>query len=269
VMTMCSNRMTDRTRDMVACLAQYTVVALDLAGDPTFTELARRAGSAMLAAYRHGHYDFQRMKALEREHAQRRGLSFSQPAGLNLKRYTDPTPAQDEPGPPPVLPPAGQARVLPVDGACARGVVLLTIKPEAGSTALELMCDGQAMSADGMTALVEGIQAYAAAAVADPGVRLSEVAAACGVRPPELGPGWVLVDNCWVDLREVERALEPVRASASVSDGSLVVSVAGDTATADDLRERVLQAAQRGLPVIAPHRIVVDGEPAARRPAWT
>lgn len=266
VMTMCSNRMTDRTRDMVACLAQYTVVALDLAGDPTFAELAGRAGAAMLTAYRYGHYDFQAMKALEREHAQRRGLSFSQPAGLNLKRYTDPMPARGEPGPPPALPPAAGASVLAVDGACARGVVLLTIKPEAGSTVLELMCDGQAMAAGDMTALVEGIQAYAAAAVEDPGVRLSEVAAACGVRPHALGPDWVLVDNCWVDLRQVERALEPTPASAFVSDGSLVVSVPPG-APAAVVRERVLQAAQRGLPVIAPHRVVIDGSPAAGSPA--
>ncbi|HEX9334764.1 MAG TPA: condensation domain-containing protein, partial [Pseudonocardiaceae bacterium] len=198
MMTMSSNRHSARTRDLVACLAQYTAVNLDLRGDPTFRELVNRAGAAVLTAYRHGHYDFQAMKALEREVADRRGVVFSQPAGVNFKRYADP-PARTDAGPLPT-PSTADTRldVVAVGGSCARGVVLLSVRPEPDNTTLELLCDGEAMAPDEMAGLVRAMETLLLAGMADPDLTLSALPALAGLHPPAPGADWALVDDCWV-----------------------------------------------------------------------
>ena len=261
VMTMSSNRLSPRTRDLVACLAQYTVVNLDLRGDPTFTELVRRAGAAMMTAYRYGQYDFQEMKARERAIAEQRGLAFSQPAGLNLRRYTDQPPERGEPGPPPALSRADTTvRVQPIGGSCARGVVLLSVRPRSDQTELELLCDGAALPAEDLTRLVQAVETLLVDAVADPELRLSTLADRCGLRPPALGADWALVDNCWVNLREIEQALRAypgVTAALAVHGEELVGYLAtDDPADPSELRTHLAEAARGGLAVVAPHRFV-------------
>lgn len=267
VMTLSSNRLSERTRDLVASLVQYTVATLDLSGDPPFTELVRRAGAAMMTAYRYGQYDFQEMKALERDHARQRGLSFSQPAGLNFKRYSDEAIIdRADPGPPPVINRDGSSsRVLPVRGTCARGVILLSVQPAPESMQLELLGDGEAVAPDEMTRLVRALEAFLVEAVTRPELRLSQLPRLCDLSAPALGPDWALVDNCWVNLRDLERALlahpsvTAAAAGKSDSDGSLLVSLTADdpAPTRESLHEQVLRAAESGLAVIAPHQYMV------------
>lgn len=174
VMTMAANRLTQRTRDLVACLAQYTAVHVDLSGDPTFAELLGRAGAAALTAYRHGQYDFQAMKAVEAEQARRRGVVFSQPAGLNFIRYAEPPGQRADPGPVPDLSTAdSELRVEPVGGGCARGVVLLSVRPAADATELELLGDADALSTDELAALLRAVENLVVAGVTDADQRLS------------------------------------------------------------------------------------------------
>lgn len=262
MMTMSSNRLGSRTRDLVACHAQYTVVHLDLRGDPSFAELVDRAGTAVLTAYRYGHYDFAQMKALERDVAERRGVVFSQPAGVNFKRYTDQP--RTSPGPAPQLSTVDtKVDILPTGGSCARGVVLLSVRPDQDTTGLELLCDGEAMAPDDMTALVRAMETWVLAGMVDPDLRLSALPELCDLSPPALGPDWALVDDCWVRLPDVAHALREcpgvTAAGAFVTDGSLVAYVAtpGDQPTHDDLRAHALRAAAAGQAVIAPHRYVM------------
>jgi hypothetical protein len=262
MMTMSSNRLGSRTRDLVACHAQYTVVHLDLRGDPSFAELVDRAGTAVITAYRYGHYDFAQMKALERDVAERRGVVFSQPAGVNFKRYTDQM--RTSPGPTPQLSTVDtKVEVLPTGGSCARGVVLLSVRPGEDATGLELLCDGEAMAPDDMTGLVRAMETWVLAGMADPDLRLSALPELCDVHPPALGPDWALVDDCWVHLPDVALALRDcpgvTAAGAFVRDGSLVayLTTSGDEPTPDDLRSHALRAAAAGQAVIAPHRYVV------------
>lgn len=264
VMTMSSNRLGSRTRDLVACHAQYTVVNLDLRGDPSFAELVARAGAAVLTAYRHGHYDFQQMKALESDRARRRGVVFSQPAGFNFKRYATESLTHTDPGPPPSLSTSDtMVDVQPFGGNCARGVVLLSVRPAVEATGLELLCDGAALASTAMTDLVRAMETWVLAGMAEPAMRLSALPELCGVRPPALGVDWALVDHCWVYLPDVAHALREcpgVTGAGAFADqaGSLVAYVAG-TAQPADLRDQVLKAAAAGRAVIAPHRYVVCG----------
>jgi hypothetical protein len=248
----------------VACHAQYTVVNLDLRGDPSFAELIDRAGAAVLVAYRYGHYDFAAMKARERAVAERRGIVFSQPAGLNFKRYVDQTPARADPGPVPLLSTVdSQLEVLPVGGSCARGVVLLSVRPAQDTAELELLADGAAMPPKDLANLVRAMESLLLAGMADPALRLSDLATQCDVHPSPRGPDWALVDHCWVHLTEVSTALRGcpgvTAAFATVDGDSLVAYVAVDGAppAADALREHALRAATAGLAVIAPHRYVL------------
>jgi hypothetical protein len=265
VMTMSSNRTSDRTRDMVACLAQYTVATLDLRGDPTFAELIKRAGAAMMTAYRYGQYDFQEMKTRERDHARLRGLSFSQPAGLNFKRYTDSAPERGDPGPPPALTAEDtRTRILPIRGTCARGVILLSVAPPPDMMTLELLCDAEAMTPDDGTRLVRAIEAILVHAVTRPDLPLSALSELCGLHPPALSPDWTLIDNCWVNLRDIEQALLACPGVTTVgafpsTEESLIAYLAADgqVPTLETLHQHALQAAGNGQPVIAPHRYVV------------
>lgn len=266
VMTMSSNRTSDRTRDMVACLAQYTVATLDLRGDPTFADLVKRAGAAMMTAYRYGQYDFQEMKRRERDHARLRGLNFSQPAGLNFKRYTDNTPERGDPGPPPTLTlDDTTTRTLPIRGTCARGVILLSVAPPPDTMTLELLCDAEAMTPDDGTRLVRAIEAILVHAVTQPDLLLSTLTDLCGLHPPVLSPDWKLIDNCWVNLRDIEQALltcpgvTTVGAFPNTDESSLTAYLAagGDVPTLETLHQHALQAAGNGQPVIAPHHYVI------------
>lgn len=260
VMTMSANRLTTRTRDLVACLAQYTVVRIDLADDPTFAELLDRAGAAVLTAYRHGHYDFSAMKALEAEQAARRGLVFSQPAGLNFLRYAAPTTGRAEPGPVPDLSTTDSVLdVRPTSGGCARGVVLLSVRPPAE---LELLGDGDALSSAELATLLRAVETLVIAGVADPGRRLSTLPALSGLRPPAPDPDWALVDNCWVCLPEIAQALREcpgvTAAGAFAEDGKLVAYVAVTAPLSeDDVRAHALRAAAAGRAVLVPHRSVL------------
>jgi hypothetical protein len=273
VMTMSTNRRTSRTRDLVACLAQYTVVNVDLLGNPSFAELIDRAGAAVLVAYRHGHYDFAAMKALERSMAQRRGIVFSQPAGLNFKRYVEGAPARTDPGPVPLLSTVdSQVDVLSVGGSCARGVVLLSVRPGPTVTELELLADGDAVSPKDMADLVRAMESLLLAGMAGPDLRLSDLATHCDLHRPVFGPDWALVDHCWVRLTETAAAIGDcpgvTAAFVAVETDSLVAYVAVDDpppaqeALERDgwertLREYALRAAKAGQAVIAPHRYVL------------
>jgi hypothetical protein len=125
-----------------------------------------------------------------------------------------------------------------------------------------------------MLGLVRTMEAFLVEAVTDPGLRLSALPGLCGLGGPALGSDWAMVDNCWVDLRDVEQVLRacPGVTGAAVfvepdpaERGSLVAYVAADDgiAPAQTLRRHLLEAADTGRAVIAPHRYVMCRQPPA------
>ncbi|HZD74130.1 MAG TPA: condensation domain-containing protein [Actinomycetota bacterium] len=269
VLTVSANRLTEATLRAVGCFAQPVPMTVDLSGDPSFSELVERARLAATRAYCHGQYAHAEMKALERLHAVRRGVHFALLPVFNFQLDGGAANARafgpaEDPGSPPAVPPREEAPRVKAIAAGGRDLFVLSVAP--GSPACRVMLNCDAATVPYATRFLQGLAALLVGVIDHPDLRLSQVGALSGVGPPELGPDWALVDNCWVRLPAVAELLREHpgvgAAAATLEPGdrrSLVAYVAarGSVPTPADLREFALEALPARPAVIAPHRYVV------------
>jgi hypothetical protein len=164
----------DRLPDYVGVLAQDGLLAFDIGGD-SFDAVVRRVVAARLAADTHACYDTAALRAAMERIAHERGVVFRRDFVFGAAATNDPE--------------------------------LLTCQPVSLGPELVLALTGNpghVTKAD-LAVLLRGVQRLLVAAAVGP-LPLTDLADVTGVEPVRRGPGWALVDACWVDLARV-RAL--------------------------------------------------------------
>lgn len=276
VLTVSANRLDESVRRTVGSLAQQVPIGIDLAGDPSFAELVRHTRPAIVIAYSCGGYDFEDMKARERHHELRRGVRWRHLPVFNFFAYdiiggSDAQPAdQAAPALPSASYPAADGTPLQVTQVSTVGhYFMLQIEP--GPSAAKVMVSCPAETVPAAKRFAWAFEALMIRAATDPGLPLSQITALCGVEPSLL-PGWVMVDNCWVNPGRVAHLLRThpdVAAAAAFAvpgSGGRASLVAYVTArqpgqpTPAALRRLIADALpEHGAAVIVPHRFVVCG----------
>jgi hypothetical protein len=209
--TLSANRFEPHLRQHVGSLAQLALISLTV-GDTTFDRLVRQAWAAVVNASRYGRYDVDRQSAVARRVEHERGVVFDcEPLFNNLVIESGPA--------------AGRSMFsAPAPGEldAARRATRLTRQPMPTGTTLirfdlyetdgrlRLGCwssdtgrvsDGEVES---LLLAVESLLIAAGAGDLDArGIRGS-----IPLSTVERGPGWLLVDGCWVELAEMQRLLD-------------------------------------------------------------
>ncbi|MFC0529916.1 condensation domain-containing protein [Phytohabitans kaempferiae] len=276
------NRFEPRLEQYVGTLAQSVLVRLDTDG-ASFDELVRRAFAAMLSASRNGAWDASVATRLHRRVATERGLYLRfEPLFNNL--VVDTAAAGPPPDPVDSL----------ADAASRTEVVWRPAPPTSMPIRFDLWqvdgllrlsgwsSDTGLVDRDEVESLLRAIERLLLAAA---GADLDEAAVgpATGLEPIARGPGWLLVDSCWIELAEVRRLLDDAfgagaahafavpaagaDAEPSVGTGLvayLAASAGRDAAPAspEEAHARCLAALPGRLTAMTPQRYVIcDGAP--------
>jgi hypothetical protein len=214
--TLPSNRTEVHLRDYVGTISQVSLLAVDTS-TPSFDELMHRSGTAMLRSARYGSFHQPSHQRMVRELEHLRGIRFHADSVFNNVATFDLHPDQGS------SEAAGSAE--PGDGAAALPETFIYwLKPPSGfnQTLLEIHLlrrmpqglsvglwtgDTTRVPPAEIELLLRGIERLIVAA-AGSDVDLGNLSEVTGVAPVERGPGWLLVDSCWVELAEVQRLLD-------------------------------------------------------------
>jgi hypothetical protein len=277
--TISGNRSGLHLRDYVGTIAQVSLLAVDMPA-PGFDELVRRCGTATLRAARYGSFHQPSHLRMLRELGHLRGVCFHPDSVFNNLAAYDPGPGSGRPG---VVGPDGAARA-----AQSRQTPIAWWRPPSSfnQTPLEFnllrMPEGLAVglwTSDTtlvppaeIESLLHGIERLIAVA-ASGDVELSGLSEVTGVMPVDRGPGWLLIDSCWVQLAEVQRllddALDVAVARAFAVPGAdggptLIACLAASagTRTAGQAHAVCVPALDGRLTAMAPGRYLVYDQPA-------
>lgn len=213
-----SNRTELHLRDYVGTISQVSLLAVDMS-TPSFDELVHRSGTAMLRAARYGSFHQPSHQRMVRELEHVRGVRFHADSVFNNVATFDLHPGEGSSGAAGSAEPGGGAAALP---ETFTGIYWL--KPPSGfnQTLLEIHLlrrmpeglsvglwtgDTTRMPAAEIALLLRGIERLIVAA-AGGDVDLGNLSEVTGITPVDRGPGWLLVDSCWVELAEVQRLLD-------------------------------------------------------------
>jgi hypothetical protein len=198
-----ANRFESDLRDYVGTLVQSTYVTVEV-GEAPFDELVRRCFGAVLQAGRHGAYDVFRQHAESAELKAARGIAPSfeplfNSVVVDTRGFDAPPPADAPPAPTRLA----WADLPPTD---------ILLRFDLGQIDDELVArvwtgDVGRVAPDEAKALLLAVERLLVAAAAGELDHAATVAA-IGLPPIERPPGWKLIDNCWVDLAEVQRLLD-------------------------------------------------------------
>jgi hypothetical protein len=277
-----SNRFEPRLTRYVGTLAQGCLTALEITGPDTtgsgFDALVRRTWAAVLESCRHSRYDAFRRVEMARRIEHDRGVRFDCEPLFNSVAAETGVPNR-------VSPPATIER--------ARRSTSVTCRPMAASPSLLRfdLCQADAVlrldlwtgdtgrvSSDELRTLllaVENLLVAAAAGDLDAG----QIREAVRLEPIARGPGWSLVDSCWVELAEVQRVLDTAfgpnaaRVFAEADGRQLVAYLPESQSVRDPAQAHArCMAALAGHPTaLAPrHYVVCAATPTdpADRSAW-
>lgn len=216
--TISGNRTGLHLRDYVGTIAQVSLLAADMS-TPSFDELVRRCGTATLRAARYGCFDQPSHLRMLRELGHLRGICFHPDSVFNNLAAYDPDPGE-----------AGSDPAAPADAASAASAAAalpetpvtwwkpptsfnqtplefnLLRMPEGFSIGL-WTSDTTLVPPAEIELLLRGIERLVVAA-AGGDVDLGGLTEITGVTPIVRGPGWLLVDSCWVELAQVQRLLD-------------------------------------------------------------
>lgn len=204
---MSGNRFEPLLNEYVGTMAQSAVVDLDLSASG-LDELIGRVASAVIKAYRHGVYDIYARRAAEDRIGAGRGVDFcleplfngvdSEPAVWDVEtREADALSAG-----------AGETRFERMRMPPTNTLIRFDMRP--AYRALKLQCwtgDTARMSGTDMESLLRAVERVLVAA-ADQDLSLDQIRRVSGIEPIKRSPGWLLIDNCWIELSEVQRLLE-------------------------------------------------------------
>lgn len=213
--TISGNRTGLHLRDYVGTIAQVSLLAADMS-TPSFDELVRRCGTATLRAARYGSFHQPSHLRMLRELGHLRGVCFHPDSVFNNLAAYDADPGEGSSGPAGPVGDADAAAALPE-------TPIAWWKPPSSfnQTPLEFnllrMPEGLSVGlwtndttrvpAAEIESLLRGIERLIVAA-AGGDVDLGGLSEVTGVTPVVRGPGWLLVDSCWVELAEVQRLLD-------------------------------------------------------------
>jgi hypothetical protein len=261
-----SNRFERHLARYVGTLAQSAAVTVEV-GAGGFDALTRQAWASVMEGSRHGRYDVVKRAELADRIAYERGLCFNyDPVFNNIAVESR---SEPETG---VLPDPDQI-------SAAVGRTELRWRPLPGPATLVrfdlhqvddvVRLDGWSVD-NGMVprAELESLllaveRVLVAAARGD--LDTDGIRAAVGLEPIPRGPGWLLVDSCWVDLVAVQRLLDEALAPGAARifpsvDGEPLVAylTASESAgTPEQAHVRCMAALPRHPTAVTPRRYVV------------
>ncbi|GAA2623472.1 condensation domain-containing protein [Dactylosporangium fulvum] len=263
-----ANRFESSLKRYVGTLTQLTYVAVE-AGGTGFDELVRRCFGAVLQAGLNGAYDVN----LQHEHstwvAAERGVAPSFEPLFNSVVVD--TRGFDAAGTAPVGDPA-PTRLEWADLPPTDILLRFDLGQVDGEMAARVWSgDTGRLTPDEARSLLLALERLLVAAA---GGDLDHAAtlAAVALPPIERPPGWLLVDNCWIDLAEVQRFLDDALAPAvarvfSAVDGvdlvAYVVAAPGGPATPAEVHRRCLALLPGRHAAMTPRHYVLCGHPPA------
>jgi hypothetical protein len=203
--SLANNRIGTELHDYVGTLAQDSLLAVDAETD-SFDDLARRVGAATLRAAMHGLYDVGRRWELQERIGHRRGVMFQRDCACNITIFNKAAPPSGSPDAAREALPRTTLRwhVPPY----FRVLLLLRVIDSDGEPLLGLTTGhADLVPAAEIESLLLGIDRLLAEAAAGD-VDLRRLGEITGITPVSRGPEWLCVDNCWIELPEVQRLVE-------------------------------------------------------------
>lgn len=261
-----SNRFERHLSRYVGTLAQGAVVTVEV-GAGGFDALARQTWASVMEASRHGRYDVMARVELGDRIGRERGVCFSyEPVFNNLvvesrsEAETGVTPQPEQ-----VRAAVGRTQLRWRPLPSPRTPVRFDLYQIDGVVRMDgWSIDNGLVPRAELESLLLAVERLLVAA-ADGDLDAGRMREAVGLEPISRGPGWLLVDSCWVDLAEVQRLLDDALAPAvarifpSVDGRPLVAYLAaGESAgTPEQAHARCVAALSRHPTAIAPRRYVV------------
>ena len=272
-----NNRFQPRLTHYVGTLAQGCLTALELTGRG-FDALVRHTWTAVLESCRHGRYDaFLRVEMARRiEHD--RGVRFNYEPLFNS--VVAETGVPNRVSPPATIEKARRStsvssRPMPASSSPLR----FDLCQADDVLRLDLWTgDTGRVSSDELRSLLLAVENLLVAAAAGD-LNADQIREAVRLEPIARGPGWSLIDSCWVELAEVQRVLDkafgPNTSRVFVeADGRPLVAYLAESGSVRDPAQAHARcmAALAGHPTaIAPrHYVMCAATPAdpADRSAW-
>ncbi|MFI5843733.1 condensation domain-containing protein [Catenuloplanes sp. NPDC051500] len=252
------NRFRLGTRDYVGTIAQDAFVRLDIA--PAFDTVVRDSRQSLMTTYRSGQYDtaclYEVMGRMEYE----RGTRFHRDCV-----FTDISVHRRMPGAAPrtatlaqMREAMSQTRVTFITARDLSVLCQLQVYELDEQVTLVLQADSGLLPSREIEEFLRGVERLLLAA-ADRDIEAAELATVSGIAAPVRGPGWDLIDSCWIRPDAVRRLLLDVPgvtdAVAYVRDGSLVghLVCADPTMSLDDIHLSAVARLRGRLTAMAPH----------------
>ncbi|GAB7046501.1 condensation domain-containing protein [Catenuloplanes indicus] len=252
------NRFRLGARDYVGTIAQDAFVRLDIAA--ALDGVIQDSRASLMSTYRFGQYDTARLYEVMGRMEYERGTRFHRDCV-----FTDISVHRRMPGAEPRTSTLAQMR----EAASRTRVTFITARD------LPVLCELQVYELDEQVTLVlqadtgllpsceiegflRGIERLLMAA-ADRDVEAAELAAVSGIAAPVRGPGWHLIDSCWIRPDAVRRLLLDVPgvtdAVAYVRDGSVVAHLvcADPTTSLFDIHLSAVARLRGRYTAMAPH----------------
>ena len=273
------NRVPRALRGLFGTLSQDALLCVPVPGSGTFDELIGRVRSASLSAYRAAWYDVAQIWSVIGEVTAARGASYARDLVFNDM-------SQLSAGPDGEVVTRGAAARLP--GVWVPGDVPLTVTdPELTAsvqpqdalniptrfmvyvyrldTELDvfLHVDPVCLDADQLAEFARSLlRLLAQAARRD--VPLRELDSLSALAPMPHGPGWALVDGCWVEVSAVRAMVAEVLGELPhlvvLAPGRITCFVAGP-ASPEDLHARCVATLPGRVTALAPHEYVICADP--------
>ncbi|MBN6051715.1 hypothetical protein JYK22_07190, partial [Nonomuraea sp. RK-328] len=277
----CANRVQEAERRAVACMIQGALVSLDLGGE-SFGEVAGRAWTASVRAYRDGLYDKRELRRIIRETEERRGVRLDLSCVLNDMREEmrpDRRLAAHRPGSTEeaAVRAATRDSVFRPEPAVEKEKFALYAEDTPETVRLTLHADSRHLDAAAVRAVLFGVERLLVeAAFAE--VRPEEAGRVAGIAAPRREGRGLWHEGCWTDLDAVAAlltdALAPRGAGGPGFPGVHDVRVevergehgeprvvahlwpAGDGLTAEKAHAACMAALPGRQTAVAPHRYV-------------
>jgi hypothetical protein len=262
----CSNRFEPHLVNYVGALAQSSIATVEVAGR-SFDELAGHTWTTVIEASRHGRYDEAKQATLARVAGHERGLRVSYDPWFNSlvpESWSGPTAGV---GFPPEEIEVALARTelrwrpLPVSALPIR----FRLNQIDGCLRLDTWSGdvGLVPRAELESVLLATERLLVAAAHGD--VPVSRIPDIIGLQPFPGAPGRMLIDNCWVDIADVQRLVDDAvapavaRVFASAGGRPLAAHLAatGAVRTPEQAHARCMAALARHPTAITPRHYVI------------
>jgi Condensation domain len=201
------NRFGSRLRSYVGSLASDAIITVDTDARG-FDDLVRRAGMTTLRAGKGGLVDGNELQRVVDEVEHDRGIAYARDCVYNDASYVDFAPPSAPGDPADARQALGRSELRWIESAGAGVLLAIFLRQVEEEMVLgAVTSDPRRVPRDDIESLLRGVELLlVAAAPGDFG--LDRVGEITGVKPVMRGPGWLLIDSCWVELAEVQRIVD-------------------------------------------------------------